>query len=305
MTVVTAPGALIDPIEARRSEIRRIATAAAARRQLYSKIGLLVCGSCIVVALVPLISVIAYTIERGVHAWSVDFFTKLPTPEGIPGGGVWNAIVGSLIIDGMAAAAAIPFGVLGGLFLAESDGRFAAGIRFATDVFSGVPSIVLGIFAYIMLVKTLGHFSAIAASFAIATLMLPVIMRASETAIRSVPHSLREAGLSLGARNVTVASRIIVPGALPGLITGVLLALARGIGETAPLILTTIDTQYFSSSPFKPIAALPLVAYDGGLSAYADLQQRAWGTALFLVLVVLVLSVGSRLVAARIRRVRR
>jgi phosphate transport system permease protein len=303
-TTATREGAN-GPAPARRDEIQRIAAKSLSRRELYSKVALAVCGVFLLMALIPLVAVIAYTAQRGIHAWSANFFTKLPTPAGIPGGGIWNAIVGSLIIDGMAAAGAIPFGILGGLFLAESDGRIAAGIRFAADVMAGVPSIVLGIFAYIALVKTLGHFSAIAASFAIAVLMIPVIMRASEAALRGVPGHLSEAGLALGARRATVSRRVVVPAALPGLITGVLLALARGVGETAPLLFTAIGSEYFSTSPVKPIAALPLVVYQNGIQAYSDLQTRAWGTALFLVLLILVLSVSSRLVAARLTKVRR
>jgi phosphate transport system permease protein len=301
MTSVQLP----DPMVARRQEIQRTAAASLARRKVYSKIALIICGVFLGLALVPLVAVLAYTFQRGIQAWSVDFFTHLPTPAGIPGGGIWNAIVGSLIIDGIAAAGAIPFGILAGLFLAESNGRFAAGVRFAADVLSGVPSIIMAIFAYALLVKPLGHFSAIAASFAIGVLMLPVIMRASETAIRSVPSTLSEAGLALGARQATVARRVTIPTALPGLITGVLLSLARGVGETAPLLFTAIGSQYFSSSPFKPIAALPLVVYQDGIQAYPDLQRTAWGTALFLILLVLVLSVGSRLGAAWLRREKR
>jgi phosphate transport system permease protein len=301
MTSVQLP----DPMVARRQEIQRTAAASLARRKVYSKIALIICGVFLGLALVPLVAVLAYTFERGIQAWSVDFFTHLPTPAGIPGGGIWNAIVGSLIIDGIAAAGAIPFGILAGLFLAESNGRFAAGVRFAADVLSGVPSIIMAIFAYALLVKPLGHFSAIAASFAIGVLMLPIIMRASETAIRSVPSTLSEAGLALGARQATVARRVTIPTALPGLITGVLLSLARGVGETAPLLFTAIGSQYFSSSPFKPIAALPLVVYQDGIQAYPDLQRTAWGTALFLILLVLVLSVGSRLGAAWLRREKR
>lgn len=304
MAIVT-PEALIDPIIARRTEIHKLADASLGRRRLYSRIWFSICGAFLLATLIPLIAVIAYTIQRGIQAWSVEFFTRLPTPAGIPGGGISNAIIGSLIIDGIAIAGALPFGLLGGLFLAESDGRIASTIRFTADVLSGVPSIVLGIFAYIALVRTLGHFSAIAASFAIGVLMLPVIMRASETALRSVPDNLTEAGLSLGARKVTVSLRVVLPAALPGLITGVLLALARGVGETAPLLFTAIGSEYYSTNPLKPIAAMPLVVYQDGIQAYSDLQARAWGTALFLVLLVLVLSVGSRLVAAWLGKVRR
>lgn len=294
-----------DPIVARRLTIHQIAANTQKRRKIYSTIALTICGLFVLVALIPLVAVIVYTVQRGIHAWSAAFFTHLPTPAGIPGGGIKNAIIGSLIIDGIAAAVVIPFGIVGGLFLAESDGRVAGGVRFAADVMSGVPSIIMAIFAYAVLVKPLGHFSGIAGSFAIGVLMLPIIMRASETAIRSVPSTLTEAGLSLGARYLTISRRVILPAALPGLITGVLLAVARGVGETAPLLFTAIGTQFFAVNPLKPLAALPLVVYQDGIQAYPDLQRTAWGTALFLICVVLVLSVGSRLLAAWFRREKR
>jgi phosphate transport system permease protein len=295
----------VDPVLARRAEIQQIAQATDRRRELLSKMALLVCRACLVITLIPLGALLVYVVIRGASAWSWVFFSHLPTPAGIPGGGIWNAIVGSLIIDGIAAAVAIPFGIATGLFLAESDGRIAGTLRLAADVLSGVPSIVVAIFAYALLVAHgIGHFSAVAASFAIGILMLPVITRASETAIRAVPSPLSEAGLALGARKATIARRVILPAALPGLITGVLLALARGAGETAPLLFTAVGSQYFSVSPTKPIAAIPLVIYQNGIQAYPDLVKIAWGSALFLVVMVLMLSVGSRLVAARLRRVR-
>jgi len=296
----------VDPVLARRAEIQQIAQATDHRRELLSKLALLACRACLVIVLIPLAALLAYVVIRGASAWNWAFFSHLPTPAGIPGGGIWNAIVGSLIIDAMAAAAAIPFGIAAGLFLAESNGRVAGAVRLAADVLSGVPSIVVAIFAYAILVAHgIGHFSAMAASFAIGVLMLPIIMRASETAIRGVPGVLSEAGLALGARKATIARRVILPAALPGLITGVLLAVARGAGETAPLLFTAIGSQYFSVSPTKPIAAIPLVIYQNGIQAYPDLVKIAWGSALFLVVVILFLSVGSRFVAARLRRVRR
>ena len=282
----------VDPVLARRAEIQQIAQATGQRRELLSRLALLACRACLIVILIPLAALLVYVVIRGASAWSWAFFSHLPTPAGIPGGGIWNAIVGSLIIDAMAAAGAIPFGIVAGLFL-------------AADVLSGVPSIVVAIFAYALLVAHgIHHFSAVAASFAIGILMLPVIMRASETAIRGVPSMLSEAGMALGARKATIARKVVLPAALPGLITGVLLAVARGAGETAPLLLTAVGSQYFSISPTKPIAAIPLVVYGNGIQAYPDLVKIAWGSALFLVVMILVLSVGSRLIAARLRRVR-
>jgi phosphate transport system permease protein len=295
----------VDPVLARRAEIQKIAQATDHRRELLSRLALLACRACLVVILIPLAALLTYVVIRGASAWNWAFFSHLPTPPGTPGGGIWNAIVGSFIIDAMAAAGAVPFGIAAGLFLAESNGRIAGALRLAADVLAGVPSIVVAIFAYALLVAHgIGHFSAIAASFAIGILMLPVIIRASETAIRGVPTMLSEAGLALGARRATIARKVILPAALPGLITGVLLAVARGAGETAPLLFTAVGSQYFSVSPTQPIAAIPLVVYQNGIQAYPDLVKIAWGSALFLVVMLLLLSVGSRLVAARLRRVR-
>jgi phosphate transport system permease protein len=294
----------VDPVVARRTEIQRIAEATDRRRDVLSKVAILACRACLVVVLIPLVALAAYVVVRGVSAWNWAFFSHLPTPATIPGGGISNAIVGSLIIDAVAAAVAIPFGIAAGLFLAESDGPVAGVLRVAADVLSGVPSIVIGIFAYAVLVKTLGHYSAAAGSFAIGILMLPVIMRASETAIRSVPVDLSEAGLALGARRASVARRVVLPTALPGLITSVLLAVARGAGETAPLLFVIGASQFLVTSPVRPMAAVPLVVFQNGIQAYPDLVKIAWGSALLLIVTILVLSVGSRVLAARLRRVR-
>ncbi len=298
----------VDPILARRAEIQHIAQSTAERRQVLSRVGIIACRACLVLAFIPLVALVVYVIIRGASAWNWAFFSHLPTPAGIPGGGISNAIVGSLVIDAVAAAGAIPFGIAAGLFLAQSEGRIGGALRLAADVMSGVPSIVVAIFAYLALVSrhpgSLGHFSGVAASFAIGILMLPIIMRASETAIRGVPPVLSEAGLALGARKATVARRIVLPAALPGLITAVLLAVARGAGETAPLLLTAGGAQFMSYTPLKQMNAVPLVIYQNGIQAYPDLVRIAWGSALLLVVAVLVLSVGSRLVAARLRRVR-
>jgi phosphate transport system permease protein len=295
----------LDPVLARRDEIHRIAASSLRRRLGLSRVAIAVCTLFLVVALIPLVLLLVFVIGKGASAWDVAFFTHLPTPAGIPGGGISNAIIGSLIIDGIAAAGAIPFGLVIGLALAEANGRIASGIRFAADVLAGVPSITLGIFAYALLVTTLGHFSGVSASFALGILMLPVIIRASETAFRTVPGALVEGGLSLGARRVSIARRVIIPVALPGLITGVLLGLARAAGETAPLLFTAIGNQFMATNPTQPLNALPLVVYQNGIQAYPDLQKSAWGTALLLVVLILFLSVGSRLVAARLQRVRR
>jgi len=243
-------------------------------------------------------------VAKGLPAWNADFFTNSTVPEGIPGGGVWNAIVGTMVITGIAIVVTVPLGLLVGLFLAESEGRVAAALRFTADVMTGIPSITVGIFGYIAIVRNYGY-SGFAGAFAIGFIMLPVIVRAGESAFRGVPTSLNEAALALGARKATIARRVVVPTALPGVITGVLLAVARGLGETAPLLLTIGGNQYLQWNPTKQMAALPTTIYNSSSQPYADQVQLAWGAALLLVVVVLVLSIGSRLLAARLRKERR
>ena len=274
------------------------------RRKVGSAVALGVCWAFLVIAVIPLIAVVVYVIGKGLPAWSVDFFTHPTVPEGIPGGGVWNAIVGTVVITGIAVVVTVPLGLLVGLFLAESDGRMAAALRFTSDVMTGVPSITVGIFGYIAIVRNFGY-SGFAGAFAIGFIMLPVIVRAGETAFRGVPRSLNEAALALGARRATIARKVVIPTALPGVITGVLLAVARGLGETAPLLLTILGNQYLQWNPSKPMEALPILIYDNSSQPYADLVQVAWGAALLLVVVVLVLSIGSRLLAAHLRKERR
>lgn len=260
------------------------------------------CWGCLLGALVPLVAVLAYTAQRGIGAWRVAFFTHLPTPPGIPGGGISNAIVGTLIIDALAALMAVPLGITTGLFLSQSDGKLAGVLRFGADVLAGIPSIVIGIFAYAVLVVTLKHFSAIAASFGLAVLMLPVVTRASEVAIRGVPRDVTEAGFALGAKKAHVARRVVLPMALPGVITGVLLGVARAAGETAPLLFTAIGSQFMTFNPLHPMAAMPLTVYLDGIQAYPQLVLTAWGTAFALIVIVFLLSIFARVLSARFRR---
>jgi phosphate transport system permease protein len=293
-----------DPILERRKLIQAMASASLVRRKVYSKIAIGVCWAFLAVAIVPLVAVVAYVVIKGLPAWNLDFFTHSTTPEGIPGGGVWNAIVGTVEIGAIATAVTVPIGLLCGLFLAESDGRIANGIRFTADVMTGMPSITIGIFGYIAIVRNFGN-SGLAGAFAVGFIMLPVIMRAGETAIRGVPQTLSEAALALGARRATIARKVTVPAAMSGIITGVLLAVARGLGETAPLLLTIFGNQYLQWNPTKAMNALPLVIYNNSSQPYADLIQVAWGAALLLMVVVLALSIGSRILAVVLQRERR
>jgi len=300
-TVLTSQA---DRGDARRRQIHGIAEASLARRHTYSKLFLVLCWVALALAIVPIVAVISYTLIKGIAAWTPDFFTQVTKPEGIPNGGVWNAIVGTAVIGTIATVVTVPLGLLIGLALAQSDGRLAGVVRFAADVMTGIPSILIGIFGYVALVTKYGY-SGLIGAFAIGMIMLPIMIRAGETAIRGVPSSLHEAGVALGARRFIITRRIIIPEAMPGIITGGLLAVARGIGETAPLLFTIFGTQFFQLNPTKPMNALPLVIYNNSSQPYADLVRVAWGAALLLMVAVLVLSIGSRLLAGYLQREKR
>ena len=286
----------------RRREIRARARHSLGRRRTLGRLVVVLCALALVISLSPLFAMAIYTVSRGLHAWSVDFFTHGPTAVDVAGGGISNAIIGTCLIVMLGSAIAVPIGITTAIFLVERRGRLANALRFAADVMSGVPSIAVGIFAYAVLVEPLGHFSALSGSFALAVLMLPIVIRASEAAMLGVPRELWDAGLALAARRSRVVRSVVLRGALPSLVTGNLLAVARAAGETAPLLFTAIGSQLFSLSPNQPMAALPLVIYSDGTQPYASVQQAAWGTALVLLMMVLLLSVGARVVAARLNR---
>jgi phosphate transport system permease protein len=286
---------------ARRELVQGSARATLKRRRATALTIRIIFGLCMVLTLVPLAFLIGYVTKRGVGALSVAFFTHTPTPEGIPGGGISNAIVGSLIINGLALVVAMPIGLLVALFLIERRGPVANAIRFGADVLSGLPSILIGLFAYAVIVVHT-HFSAYSASAALAVLMLPIMIRGDEEAMRTVPNELWEAGLALGARQSRVVRSVVVRGAIPGLVTANLLALARAVGETAPLLFTAIGSQLFSLSLNQPMNAIPIVIYQDGTTAFKDLQQDAWGAAFVLMVGVLILSIIGRLFAARLTR---
>ncbi len=257
-------------------------------------------GLCMVLVLIPLVALVAYTTKRGIGAISVAFFTHVPTPPGIPGGGISNAIVGSLIINGLALVIAIPIGLLVALFLIERSGPVTNVIRFGADVLSGLPSILIGLFIYAQVVLRTHSYSAYSASLALAVLMLPIMIRGNEEAMRTIPADLWEAGLALGARQSRVVRSVVVRGSIPGLITANLLALARAIGETAPLLFTAVGSQLFSTSLGQPINAVPLVIFQEGTNAFKGLQQDAWGAAFVLMVGVLILSIIGRTIASRL-----
>jgi phosphate transport system permease protein len=286
----------------RRAVVRRASRHTLRRRKVASDAARLACGVAVLVALVPLVALIGYTISRGVKGLSIDLFTQLPVPEGVPGGGVYNAIIGTLIIVGLASLMAIPVGLAVALFLVERRGKVAATIRFTADVLAGIPSIAIGVFAYAVIVVPSGHYSGLAGSFALAVLMLPIVVRADEVAMRTVPEDLWDAGRALGVRPSRVVRSVVLRGAAPGLVTGNLLAVARAVGETAPLLFTALGSQLLETNPRQPMDAMPLSILANGTQFEPNLQTTAWATALVLLAFILVLSIVARSIAAYMTR---
>ncbi|HEY8813840.1 MAG TPA: phosphate ABC transporter permease PstA, partial [Candidatus Dormibacteraeota bacterium] len=230
-------------------------------------------------ALIPLALVLWYTISKGLPAVThPEFFFNVERPVGIPGSGISHAIVGTLMMVGMASLVAIPVGVISGVYLAEyGHARWASWVRLASDVLVGAPSIALGLFAYAVLVVPFHHYSAVAASAAIAILMLPVVIRTTESAVGLIPGGLRESGLALGLPRWRVSLQLILPAAAAGVTTGALLAVARAAGETAPLLFTAFGNPLWNLDPTQPMSALPLVVFRDALTPYKELQDQAWG----------------------------
>jgi phosphate transport system permease protein len=253
------------------------------------------------VALLPLALVLLYTAAKGLPAIShPEFFINAERPVGVPGAGIAPAIVGTLLLVGIASLGAIPIGVLGGIFLAEyGASRVAGAVRLASDVLIGTPSIAVGLFAYAAFVAPFHHFSGLAGSAALAVLMLPIVTRTTENAVRLIPGGLRESGLALGLPRWRVSLQLILPAAAPGVITGALLSVARASGETAPLLFTGFGNPFLRFDPTQPLAALPLTVYHFALLPYPSLQEQAWGAALVLVVMVLMINLASRFVLRR------
>ena len=257
-------------------------------------------GLCVlmtVLAILPLLSLLGYVLKQGTGALSWSFFTELPRPVGEVGGGMANALAGSAILVGLACAIGMPVGILAGVYLAEfGKNRFGNAVRFCADVLSGVPSIAVGVFVYTLVVLTMRRFSALAGGVALGILMLPTVTRTTEELVRLVPDTLREAALALGVPKWRAILRVVLRTALPGIATGMMLAVARAAGETAPLLFTAFNNRFWSASLDKPMASLPVQIFTYAVSPYDDWHRQAWAAALVLVAAVLVLNVAARLV---------
>jgi phosphate transport system permease protein len=274
-------------------------------RRFISTAFVAACGAAVLMALVPLALVLVFVISRGLEALTPALFTQLPRPVGESGGGMMNAFIGTLMLTGLGALGAIPIGVLSGIYMAEYQGtRLAIAVRFAADTLNGVPSIVIGIFAYGVAVLPFRQFSALAGGLALGIMMIPIIARTTEELLLLVPGAMREGALALGATRARAVFSVIVPAALPGIVTGIVLALARIAGETAPLLFTSFNNQFFSTDLRQPIASTTVQIFTYAISPYEDWHRQAWAAALVLVAFVFVCSLLARLVTARMQRLR-
>jgi phosphate transport system permease protein len=260
-------------------------------------------GAAAMLVILPLILVFGFLVYQGGSALNLDFFTHMPKPVGEPGGGMANAIVGTLILIGLACCVGLPIGILGGLYLAESrDLRLPWVVRFLADVLNGVPSIVIGIFAYTLVVLPMRRFSALAGGVALGVIMIPIVLRTTEEIVRLVPASLREAGLALGLPNWKVTVRIVLVTARAGIVTGVMVAIARIAGETAPLLFTAFGNRFWHSGLDQPVAALALQVFAYAISPFDDWHRQAWAGALVLILMVFLVSLAARLATRGLQR---
>lgn len=255
---------------------------------------------CTLVTVSVLLLILGYVVWQGGRSLNWAFFFSLPAAPGEAGGGAANAIAGSALLLGLAAAIGIPIGVLAGIFTAEfGGGLLARAARFAADLLNGVPSILLGIFAYVLIVLPMRRFSALAGAFALSLILMPIAFRTTEEFLRMVPQSLREAAFSLGASRWRAAVTVVVPAASRGIATGIVLGLARIAGETAPLMFTSFGNRFWSLRVDQPVASLPLMIFNFAISPYRDWHNQAWAAALLLLLVALTANGAVRLLLAR------
>jgi phosphate transport system permease protein len=269
-------------------------------RKFVSNFMLTMTGLCALISVAVLFLILGYLIYNGGTSINWDFFTKLPKPVGETGGGMANAIVGSLKLLLLASAFGVPIGFLGGIYLAEFSGKATASVvRYAADLLNGVPSIVIGIFAYSMVVLPFKHFSAFAGAFALGLMMIPITLRSTEEFLNSVPKMLREGAMALGASKTKTIQSVIVPAAYRGILTAILLALARVAGETAPLLFTAFGNRFWSNGLSQPTASLPVMIFTYAVSPYDDWHRQAWAAGLVLLGLVLIINIVARTILSR------
>lgn len=288
---------------ASQSLAQRLKRSPSSPRTLFSSVMTGIAFLCAALALLPLIAVLSYVLINGFSSLSLNLFTQLPPPPLTKGGGFGNAFIGTLITVGIASLISIPFGIMAAIFLSDfaRDSRIANWIDFFTNVLSGVPSIVVGVFAYALVVLTTGTFSAVAGGVALAVLMLPTIVRTAAEALESVPSEIRQAAIGLGATRFQTTAGIVLPAAIPAIVTGVMLAVARAAGETAPVIFTALFSQFWNRGIWEPTATLSVLVFNFATVPYKNQQALAWAGSLVLVLLVLIASILSRWATRRKR----
>ena len=270
------------------------------QRKIVNAVMLSLSGVCTVLVIGVLFFILGYLLWNGGRSLNLDFFTKLPKPAGETGGGMANAIVGSGKVLLVATLIGVPIGFFAGVFLSEYSGKFFAFfLRYTVDLLNGVPSIVIGIVAYALVVRPMKHFSALAGGVALGLMMIPIAVRTTEEFLRAVPESMREGAMALGATKAKTIFTVVVPAALAGLTSGMMLNLARVAGETAPLLFTALGNMFWSRGWLQPIATLPVMIYNYAIAPEEDLHQQAWAAGFVLLSLVLVINVTARLVIAR------
>jgi phosphate transport system permease protein len=271
------------------------------RRKIVSSLFVALCAGAVLLALVPLAFVLFFVVSQGVQALNFEFFTHMPKPVGEAGGGMGNAIVGTVILAGLGSLLAIPVGIFSGVYMSEYAGsRSASAVRFAADTLNGVPSIVIGVFVYGIAVLPFKQFSAIAGGLALGIMMIPIIARTTEELLLLVPSTMREGALALGATRARAVLTVVLPAAAPGIVTGVVLALARIAGETAPLLFTSFNNRFFTTKLNQPISSLTVQVFSYAISPYEDWHRQAWAGALVLVSIVFLCSVLARLATRKL-----
>ncbi|MBS3926681.1 MAG: phosphate ABC transporter permease PstA [Nitrosarchaeum sp.] len=282
-------------IQNRRQEYRSLFKQNVAKRLLVDKIVRIIVFSCVIIAIIPLGSILVEVFKNGITAISIEFLTDTPGSVGSGEGGIGPAIQGTLIIIGLSSLIGVPIGVMSGIFLSEyGDNKLAKSVRFFNDVFMEFPSIILGIFAFLIIVLVLGHFSVWAGAFALSLIMFPIVARTTEESLKMVPTTYREAGTALGLTKWIITFRIVISAAKSGMVTGILLSVSRIGGETAPLIMTILGSSQFFSSMDTPMDALPLRIWRLSLLPYDSAQLQGWGAALVLIMIILGINLGIR-----------
>ncbi len=275
-------------------------TSRSVRRKITNVLMFTLTGVCTLVAISVLFFILGYLLWEGGRSLSVKFFTELPAPVGETGGGFANAIVGSAKLLLLASLIGVPIGFFGGVYLAEFGGKtIGFFVRYTTDLLNGVPSIVMGIFVYSLIVLPMKKFSTFAGGVALGIMMIPIAVRSTEEFLRAVPNTLREGALALGATKWRAVATVVVPAAMRGILTGIMLDLARVAGETAPLLFTALNNQFWSPGWTQPTASLPVMIFTHAISPYDDWHEQAWAAGLVLLSLVLVVNITARLILRR------